>query len=112
MRAGLPGSAPRLGRELLPRVDDGGDGLAYLDDRVPTATIPEPPELELGRTLVVEFEKQTALAGGNCLAAKKLTSRLAAEPRLAHRGRPGGEVTFLAPPAPRRLAHRARPSPR
>lgn len=99
-----------VAESFSPRVEDAGEGLAYLDAEGLERHYPgDSPELELGRALVRELEKRAGLPVWVGLAASKLTARLAAE-----RGDspvvipPGAEAELLAPLALDRLVPEAK----
>ncbi len=82
-----------------PRVEDGGEGLAFLDAAGLERHYPgDSPEEELGHALTVDLEKRTALPVWVGIAASKLTARLAAgKPDSPTVIPPGAEVEFLSP---------------
>lgn len=99
-----------VAESFSPRVEDGGEGLAYLDAGGLDRHYPgESPELDLGRTLVVELEKRAALPVRVGIAASKLTARLAAERPGSPTVIPAGaEAAFLEPLPLDRLVAQAR----
>ena len=88
-----------VAESFSPRVEDGHDGLAYLDAHGLERHYPgESPDEELARSLMLAAEKQAGLPIRVGIAASKLAARVAA-------GRPhsptlvpaGAECDFLAP---------------
>lgn len=99
-----------MAESFSPRVEDGGEGLAFLDAEGLERHYPgESPELELGRALALGVEKRAGVPARVGLAASKLAARLAAErgdsPAVIP---PGGEVELLAPLALDRLVPEAK----
>jgi len=88
-----------VAESFSPRVEDGGEGLAYLDARGLDRHHPgEDPELELARALVREAERRAGLPAWAGLASSKLAARVAAgqgaEPTVVAAE---AEAEFLAP---------------
>ncbi len=88
-----------VAESFSPRLEDGGDGLAYLDaDGLERHYPGERSEEELGGALMLAAEKRAGLPIRVGVASSKLAARLAA----ARSGSPnvvpaGGESAFLAP---------------
>ncbi len=82
-----------------PRVEDAGEGLAYLDvDGIARLYPGDSPEIELGRTLLFEVEQRASLPVRLGIAASKLAARVAAcQPASPTVVPVGGEAAFLAP---------------
>ena len=102
-----------VAESFSPRVEDGGEGLAYIDiDGLERHHPGESPEEELGRAMMLAVEQRAGLPVRVGVASSKLAARLAAEQPHAPTLVPaGGEAAFLAPlplaqlsPAARTLA--------
>ncbi len=88
-----------VAESFSPRLEDAGEGLAYLDACGLERHYPgESPDEELGRALMLATEKRAGLPIRVGIAASKLAARLAAsQPHSPTLVPPGGEAEFLAP---------------
>ncbi len=88
-----------VAESFSPRLEDAGEGLAYLDACGLERHYPgESPDEELGRALMLAAEKRAGLPIRVGIAASKLAARLAAsQPHSPTLVPAGGEVEFLAP---------------
>ena len=88
-----------IAESFSPRVEDGDEGLAYLDACGLERHYPgESPDEELARALMLAAERHAGLPIRVGVAASKLAARIAAEqPHSPTLVPPGGEPEFLAP---------------
>ncbi len=88
-----------VSESFSPRVEDGGEGLAYLDAEGLDRHHPgDSPEEELGRALMLDLEQRAGLPVRVGLAASKLAARVAAgQPHSPTVVAAGEEAAFLAP---------------
>ncbi len=88
-----------VSESFSPRVEDGGEGLAYLDaDGLDRHHPGDSPEEELGRALMLELEQRAGLPVRVGIAASKLAARVAAgQPHSPTVVAAGEEAAFLAP---------------
>ncbi len=88
-----------VAESFSPRLEDAGEGLAYLDACGLERHYPgESPDEELGRALMLAAEKRAGVPIRVGIAASKLAARLAASrPHSPTLVPAGGEVEFLAP---------------
>lgn len=88
-----------VAESFSPRVEDGGEGLAYLDACGLERHYPgESPDEELARALMLATEKHAGLPIRVGIAASKLAARVAAsQPHSPTLVPAGGESEFLAP---------------
>ncbi|MEM7584709.1 MAG: DNA polymerase Y family protein [Acidobacteriota bacterium] len=88
-----------VAESFSPRVEDGGEGLAYLDACGLERHYPgESPDEELARALMLASEKRAGLPIRVGIAASKLAARVAAgQPHSPTLVPPGEETQFLAP---------------
>lgn len=88
-----------VAESFSPRVEDGEDGLAYLDAHGLERHYPgESPDEELARALMLAAEKQAGLPIRVGIAGSKLAARVAAgQPHSPTLVPPGSECELLAP---------------
>lgn len=88
-----------VAESFSPRVEDGGEGLVFLDASGLDRHHPgESPEEELARALMLASDQRAGLPVRAGVASSKLAARLAAErPHAPHVVPEGEEAEFLAP---------------
>ncbi len=88
-----------IAESFSPRVEDPGEGLAYLDITGLNRHYPgDTPEHDLGRALILALERRASLLARVGVAASKLAARVAAGQPQSPVVIPGGEeASFLAP---------------
>ncbi|MCP3956453.1 MAG: DNA polymerase Y family protein [bacterium] len=99
-----------VAESFSPRVEDGDEGLAYLDACGLERHYPgESPDEELGRALMLASEQRAGLPIRVGIAASKLAARVAAgQPHSPTLVPAGGEARFLAPLPLSRLTPQAK----
>lgn len=88
-----------IAESFSPRVEDGGEGIAYLDTTGLHRHYPgNDPEGDLGRALIAALEKNAGLSARVGIAGSKLAASLAAQKAESPQVVPAGrEAEYLAP---------------